>query len=156
MWDGDPESLAPGAASPVSCEVRYYDDEDLTDYELEEGGIHPGTWIKQSLSKKWKPAKSGMWIKEAQYFWVARSSGGGITDFTLNILDASFGFPDDYQSKKYKTGTRIEVFVSTSKTAEAIRDESDERMEEETAAYKKTLLGKPPTYRPSSRRGPTL
>ena len=86
-----------------------------------------------------------MWIKEAQYFWVAKAPGGGITDFNLNILDASFGFPDDYQSKKYKTGTRIEVFAFTGKTAEAIREESDERLDEETAAYTKTLLGKPPT-----------
>jgi hypothetical protein len=146
-WDGDPAKLAKDGTSPVSYELYYYDEEDLTDWTYE-GQRHPGKWVKETLSKNRKPLKPGMWIKEAKFFWSVRNPDGGMSDFGMNILDIGFGSignPQDYQSKKYKTGTGIEVYVSTSQSEEAMREESWEEMEEETAARTKALKGKPPT-----------
>jgi len=151
-WDGDPAKLAKDGTSPVSYELYYYSEEDLTDWTYE-GQRHPGKWVKDTLTKNRKPLKPGMWIKEAKFFWSARNPDGGMTDFCLDILDIGFGSRvetlQDYQSKKYKTGTGIEVYVevyvSVSQSEEAMREESWEQTEEETAARTKTLKGKPPT-----------
>jgi hypothetical protein len=147
LWDGDPAKLSKDGTSPVSYELYYYDEEDLTDWTYE-GQRHPGKWVKETLSKNRKPLKPGMWIKEAKFFWSARNPDGGMSDFYIGIGDISFGsigHPYDYESKKYKTGTGIEVFVSTNKSEEAMQEESWERMEGETAERAKTLKGKPPT-----------
>jgi hypothetical protein len=145
--DGDPAKLAKDGASPVSYELYYYTEEDLADWTYE-GQRHPGKWVKETLSKNRKPLKPGMWVKEAKYFWSVRNLDGGMSDFYLGILDIGFGSvgnPEDYQSKKYKNGTGIEVSVSTGRSEEAMREESWEQMEEETASHAKALEGKPPT-----------
>jgi hypothetical protein len=149
MWAGDPNSLPKGGASPVAYEIEYYTEEDLADSTYE-GEPHPGKWIKATLSKNRKPLKPGMWMKRASFSWIVKNPDGGMTDFFLDIVDISFNSPDDfytvdYQSKKYKQSTGIEVLVSASQSEEAMREESWEEMEEETAARTKALKGKPPT-----------
>jgi hypothetical protein len=148
-WEGDPNSLPKGGASPVTYEIEFYSEEDLTDSTYE-GVLHPGKWIKATLLKNRKPLKPGMWIKRASFSWIVKNPDGGMTDFFLDIWDISFNSSDDfytvdYQSKKYKQSTGIEVLVSVSKSEEAMREESREEMEEETAARTEALKGKPPT-----------
>jgi hypothetical protein len=148
-WEGDPDSLPKGGASPVTYEIEYYTEEDLTDSTYE-GVPYPGKWIKATLSKNRKPLKPGMWMKRASFSWIVKNPDGGMTDFFLDIWDIGFNSPDDfytvdYQSKKYTQSTGIEVLVSVGQSEEAMREESWERMEEETAARSEAFKGRPPS-----------
>ena len=148
-WEGDPNSLPKGGASPVTYEIEFYSEEDLTDSTYE-GVPHPGKWIKATLPKNRKPLKPGMWIKSARFSWLVKNPDGGFTDFYMIISDISFNSVNDfynldYRSKIYKTSAGLEVLVSVSQSEEAMREESMEQMEEETSAKTKTLTRKPPT-----------
>lgn len=134
--DIDPRGLERGAVSPVSYEISYYTDEHFEDYEG-----HPGTWKKQSLMKNRKPYTSGKWISGGWINWYKKESNNDLTTFYINIDDESF----DVFSKKYATATSIRISVATEKSEQAMREETDVRMDQKVEELSKSLKSKPPT-----------
>ena len=142
MMDMDPMGIKLGTVSQVWYEVEYYKDEEFTDYYIEHDIMHHGTWMKQKLTENRKPHKPGKWIVEAKFNWYKKENNNDLTTFYVIIHDESF---DLFEGKKYKTSTEIQIQVTTSKSEQAMREESEEKMEEQTTELSKTLKNKPPT-----------
>jgi hypothetical protein len=140
--DVDPTALKPGAVSQVFYEIEFYNDEEFTDYPIEQDVKHPGTWMKQKLTENRKPYRPGKWIKEARFNWYKKESNNNGTTFYVIISDQSF---DLAEGNKYKTNTEIQFQVTTSKSGQAMREEKEERMEKQTAELSRSLKNKPPT-----------
>lgn len=138
----DPMGIKPGTVSQVWHEVEYYKDEEFTDYYIEHDIMHHGIWMKQILTENRKPHKPGKWIVEAKFNWYKKESNNDLTTFYVIIHDESFDF---FEGKKYNTSTEIQIQVTTSKSEQAMRDESEAEMEEQTAELSKSLKNKPPT-----------
>lgn len=141
--DIDPRGIERGSVSQVWYEIEYYTDEDFRDYEIELGVKHPGAWMKQKLVENRKPHKAGQWIKEAKFNWYSKENDDDLTTFYVIISDNSF----ESASPKYKTNTNIEIQVTTEKSAQATRQESDEQMDKAVEERVKSLKSKPPTMK---------
>jgi hypothetical protein len=138
--DTDPRDIERGAVSQVWYEVEYYTDEELSDYNIE-GSKHPGLWMKHNLTKTRKPQMPGKWIKEARFNWCKKENNNDLTTFYVIIFDESF----EYMPVKYAMATSIEIQVTTEKSKEAAREESEAEMERKTGELSESLHQKPPT-----------
>jgi hypothetical protein len=138
--DTDPMGIARGTVSQVWYEIDYYTDEDLSDYDFD-GSKHPGVWMKQNLTKYRKPQSPGQWIKGARFNWLKKESNNDLTTFYIIIFDESF----ESSPEKYATAASIEIQVTTEKSEQAVRDESDAEQDRKTGELSESLRQKPPT-----------
>ncbi|MDP2883932.1 MAG: hypothetical protein Q8P51_02785 [Ignavibacteria bacterium] len=134
--DIDPRGLQRGVVSQAVYEIFYYKDEDFENYEG-----HPGTWIKQSLTKNRKPYASGKWITGGYFNWYRKESNNDLTTFYINIDDESFSD----SPRKYETATSIRISVGTEKSEQAMREETEAQMDQKVEDLAKSLKSKPPT-----------
>lgn len=139
--DIDPRGLERRKVSQVEYVMEYYTDEDLADYEIEHGIMHPGTWMKQSLMKNRKPYTPGKWVKAGYINWYKKESNNDLTTFYINIDDESF----DLSPRKYETATSIRISVATEKSEQAMREETEAQMDQKVEELAKSLKSKPPT-----------
>jgi len=140
--DMDPKGLKPGTSSQVWYEIEYYEDKELTDYYIEQDEMHPGKWMKQKLIENRKPYKPGKWITGAKFNWYYKEKNNDLTEFYIIIRDESF---DLYEGNKYKTGTEIQIQVTTRKSEIAMQEESEEKMDKQAEDLSHSLKSKPPT-----------
>jgi len=140
--DMDPKGLKPGTSSQVWYEVEYYEDQELTDYYIEQDEMHHGKWMKQKLTENRKPHKPGKWITEAKFNWYYKERNNDLTEFYIIIHDESF---DLYEGNKYKTNTEIQIQVTTRKSEIAMQEEAEEKMDKQAEELSRSLKSKPPT-----------
>lgn len=141
--EGAPDNFVPkpGAVLPPWYELSCYEPDIFKDQYDDKGKLfYDGKWVKSVFSQR-KQWSKNEWLNNIQFEWNIVLNNGDMAQYSILVEDEGY----DAQKKVIFNSTRITVRILVTKSQEALTDEQDQEMDQDTAKKASQLAKNPPT-----------